>query len=105
MRLKFCVIVKTFLVPTVLRGNPYIRCRGKIGMHSHGGPWERGKNAGSGIGIEPENAKELAAVITALANAPEKCAAMGEAGKACVSAEFDRRALARRFEEVLESVV
>ncbi len=33
----------TFLVPTVLRGNPDIGCRNKIGMHSHGGPWERGK--------------------------------------------------------------
>ncbi|WP_404356669.1 glycosyltransferase [Methylotuvimicrobium sp. KM1] len=63
------------------------------------------EKAGSGIGIEPENAMELAAAITALADAPEKCAAMGVAGKACVSAEFDRQVLARRFEEVLESVV
>jgi len=74
-------------------------------MHSHGGPWERGIKTGSGISIEPENARELAAAITALADAPDQCAAMGEAGKACVSAEFDRRALARRFVEVLESVV
>ena len=94
---------------------------------SHGPPWEpihwlprqdryafprrtvgtrkRGIKTGSGISIEPEKAKELAAAITALADAPEKCAAMGEAGKACVSAEFDRRALARRFEEVWVSVV
>jgi|GEM_PF-4816166 len=27
----------TFLVPTVLRGNPYLVCRSKIGMHSHAG--------------------------------------------------------------------
>ncbi len=30
-----------FLVPTVLRGNPYLGSLGKIGMQSHGGPWER----------------------------------------------------------------
>jgi len=35
------------------------------------------EKAGSGISIEPENARELAAAITALADAPDQCAAMG----------------------------
>jgi glycosyltransferase involved in cell wall biosynthesis len=60
------------------------------------------ESAGSGICIEPENAEELAAAILKLADSPAYCQQLGEAGKKCVEAEFDRAVLAKRFEDVLE---
>lgn len=59
------------------------------------------EKAGVGICIEPENAMQLAAAVTTLADSPDRCRALGEAGLACVSEEFDRKVLAQRFEEVL----
>ncbi|MBS3965501.1 MAG: glycosyltransferase family 4 protein [Methylomonas sp.] len=62
------------------------------------------EQAGSGVCIEPENAAELAAAVLALADSPERCRALGEAGAVCVAAEFDRTMLAQRFEAVLQRV-
>ena len=60
--------------------------------------------ADAGIGIEPENAAELAAAVVALARDPERRSRMGYSGRAYVEAHFDRRVLARRYLEVLQSV-
>lgn len=56
--------------------------------------------AGSGVCIEPENADELAQAIVKMADSPDYCRQLGEAGKVCVAAEFDRTVLAKRFESV-----
>jgi glycosyltransferase involved in cell wall biosynthesis len=62
------------------------------------------ESAGSGVCIEPENADELARAILKMADSPEYCKQLGEAGKMCVAAEFDRTVLAKRFEAVLINV-
>jgi glycosyltransferase involved in cell wall biosynthesis len=57
--------------------------------------------AGCGVPIEPENAAELAAVVTRLAGELVLCRAMAARGREYVTREFDRAALAARFERML----
>jgi colanic acid biosynthesis glycosyl transferase WcaI len=61
--------------------------------------------AGAGIGIRPEDAQQLAAAVSRLANDPALATAMGRSGRAFVEAHFDRDALARRYLGFLRSVV
>lgn len=58
--------------------------------------------AGAGIGIEPENADELAAAVRQLADDPALHARLAAAGPDYVAANFDRRDLAARFLSLLE---
>ena len=51
-----------------------------------------------GLCIEPENAEQLAAAVTALADDRSRRLAMGLAGRHYVEQHFDRRKLAGRFE-------
>lgn len=58
--------------------------------------------AGAGIGIEPENADELAAAVRRLADDPAIYARLATTGPDYVAANFDRRDLAARFLSLLE---
>jgi glycosyltransferase involved in cell wall biosynthesis len=60
--------------------------------------------AGAGIAIPPGDAGALADAICTLARDPARRAAMGESGAAFVRREFDRRAWAARYLELLEHV-
>jgi glycosyltransferase involved in cell wall biosynthesis len=62
------------------------------------------EEGGSGITIEPENARELADALVSLADSEQKCREIGEAGYRCVAEQFDRTLLAQRFEQVLEKM-
>lgn len=61
--------------------------------------------AHAGIGIEPENADELAAAICRLADDRKLYETMAASGQAYVRANFDRRVLAAQFLDLLEGVV
>ena len=61
--------------------------------------------ADAGIGIEPENADELAAAICRLADDRALYQRMAASGPVYVRAHFDRRKLAMQFLELLEGVV
>ncbi len=59
------------------------------------------EQARSGLCIEPQSAAELAAAIRRLADSPPLCRQLGENGRRQVEQEFNREALARRYEQVL----
>lgn len=60
--------------------------------------------SGAGLCIEPENDGELADAVRGLAGSPERARALGEAGRHYVEANYDRRRLAGRFEDLLKRV-
>jgi glycosyltransferase involved in cell wall biosynthesis len=60
------------------------------------------KAANAGIGVEPENADELADTIRRLADDKALCHRLGTNGQAYVRANFDRRQLAAKFLALLE---
>lgn len=62
-------------------------------------------HAGAGFCIEPENSEQLAARIIELADDPALVDRMGKAGQQYVAAHFDRKALARQFEGLLDRLV
>ncbi|HSK29862.1 MAG TPA: glycosyltransferase family 4 protein, partial [Candidatus Limnocylindria bacterium] len=62
------------------------------------------KAADAGIGIEPENADELASTIRRLADDKVLCQRLGTSGQAYVRANFDRRQLAAKFLALLETI-
>lgn len=62
------------------------------------------KDSGGGLCIEPENAQELASVVTALADDRTRAQAMGQAGRRYVEEHFDRRRLAGKLETVLSQL-
>ena len=53
----------------------------------------------------PEDAEALAHAVATLMDAPERAAAMGQAGKQFVTSEFNRDVLSRRFLDVLDRAV
>jgi glycosyltransferase involved in cell wall biosynthesis len=57
------------------------------------------------IVVPPEGPEALAEALRALCSDPDRRAAMSTAGRRFVENEFDRRVLARRYEEILEQVV
>jgi len=59
------------------------------------------ESAEAGICIEPENAQELADAVTKLADNQELASGYGAAGRVFVEANFDRRVLAKRLENIL----
>ena len=62
------------------------------------------EEAGAGIGIEPENADELADAVRRLADDRELYARLAAAGPGYVAAKFDQRDLAHRFLSLLMRV-
>jgi colanic acid biosynthesis glycosyl transferase WcaI len=63
------------------------------------------ERADAGVFVEPENDEALAAAIARLARDPERCAKLGENGRRFVSVHFSRAATARRYLEILETLV
>ena len=59
-------------------------------------------SAGGGICIEPESSKDLAIQIVKLYRDPTLRQELGSSGKRYVLAHFDRRALARRYADVIQ---
>jgi glycosyltransferase involved in cell wall biosynthesis len=59
----------------------------------------------AGLGIEPENSASLCAAVLKLAGDPALARQLGTNGKRYVTAHFDRRILARRFESVLTTLL
>ncbi|MCO5965396.1 glycosyltransferase family 4 protein [Sinorhizobium meliloti] len=57
--------------------------------------------AGAGLTIEPEDPQALADALAHLADSPELRQRMGDAGRRCVSAEFDRQKLANKLLRIL----
>jgi glycosyltransferase involved in cell wall biosynthesis len=60
--------------------------------------------ANAGVGIEPQNAAELAAVIEDLCNNATQVTELGANGRRYVAEHFDRTVLARRYENLLVSL-
>ena len=69
-----------------------------------GEPAEILRDAGAKV-VEPEDAAALAAVIGALADAPDERVAMGRAARTFVEEHFDRRDLAAAYHDLLTAVV
>jgi colanic acid biosynthesis glycosyl transferase WcaI len=59
------------------------------------------ERAGAGIAIEPENARQLAAAVRALARDPLRCRKMGASGRRFVELEFIREKLAENYAQIL----
>jgi colanic acid biosynthesis glycosyl transferase WcaI len=63
------------------------------------------REAGCGICIEPGDAGELVAAVRRLKQEPETARAMGKAGWEYVGANYDRDVLARKYLDLLTSIV
>ena len=63
------------------------------------------EEAGCGVGIEPENAKALAAAARRLAADPDLAREMGRRGKALVQERYDRKKLALTFADLLDDMI
>ncbi len=61
--------------------------------------------AGAGYGVTPQNAEELAAAVTRLADDPALCSRFGESGAAFVREHYDREKLALRYLDLLAEAV
>jgi glycosyltransferase involved in cell wall biosynthesis len=59
----------------------------------------------AGLTVEPENADELAAAVLRLAQQPQLCNDLGDNGHSYVTANFDRRVLAKRLEAVFAGLI
>lgn len=59
--------------------------------------------SGAGIGIRPEDARELADAVVTLAASPDLCARMGAAGQSFVAREFNRSDWASKYLSLLSS--
>ena len=60
--------------------------------------------SGAGLCIEPENAEQLADTVALLADNRNRGREMGSAGRRYVAQNFDRRALAGKFEALFASL-
>lgn len=63
------------------------------------------EEAGAGIAITPQSANEMAAAVVKLADDPELAVRLGRQGGAYVREHYDRTKLARRYLDLLESVI
>ncbi len=63
------------------------------------------EEAGAGIAITPESAEELVAAVVKLADNPGLTAKLGRQGGAYAREHYDRAKLARRYLDLLESVI
>jgi glycosyltransferase involved in cell wall biosynthesis len=62
------------------------------------------EEAQAGLAIEPESSASLCAAVLKLADSPTLARQLGVNGQRYVTAHFDRRVLARRFESVLAAL-
>lgn len=60
--------------------------------------------SGAALIIPPENSEELVRAIKVLKTDPEKCRRMGQNGRAFVEKNYDRKILARKYLNLLESI-
>jgi glycosyltransferase involved in cell wall biosynthesis len=63
------------------------------------------ESAGAGIAVPPGEAAALAAALRSLADDPQAGRAMGQQGRRCVEAHFDRPVVASRLARVMENMV
>ena len=63
------------------------------------------EQAQAGVFVPPEDPVALSEAILKLMNSPSACSAMGERGRAFVEASFSRKALARKYLDVLEELL
>lgn len=63
------------------------------------------ESAQGGLTIEPENSRELAECLVRLADSPDLCEKLGNHGREFVTANFDRKVLARRYSALISSSV
>jgi len=61
--------------------------------------------AKAGLTIEPENSKELADCVLKLVDNPELGRVLGENGHRYVASQFNRKIIARRYSDFIESVI
>ena len=61
--------------------------------------------AGAGVGITPEDDRELAEAIEQLADSPERRATLGRNGRTYVTEHFNRPRLAETYEHLLAALV
>lgn len=94
----FTKVIPSKIFESMAMGKPII-----LGVR--GESLELVEDAGAGIGIEPENADELAAAICRLADDRALHQRMAASGQAYVREHFDRRKLAAQFLDLLEGVV
>jgi colanic acid biosynthesis glycosyl transferase WcaI len=62
------------------------------------------EQGGCGIAIIPEDSGDLARAVLQLADAPEQCALLGEAGERYVRQEFDRERLAIKLLDAMKAI-
>ncbi len=62
------------------------------------------EGAGAGLAVTPGDWKGLAEAVRSLARDPARARRMGERGRACVEAGFDRRRSAERMEQIFREV-
>jgi len=62
------------------------------------------ERAGAGVFVEPGNTEELAAAVTKLADNPQLCRKMGEAGKAIIQQEFSRGNISNELMALMEEL-
>ncbi len=63
------------------------------------------EEARAGLAIEPENSRELADAVLKLAASPQLCEELGNSGREYATANFDRRILARRYSDLITTMV
>jgi glycosyltransferase involved in cell wall biosynthesis len=62
------------------------------------------ETAGAGIPVPPGDPLAMALAIQALANDPERCHAMGRAGRTCIERRFSRAELAEKLAVIMEQM-
>ncbi len=63
------------------------------------------RQSAGGMSVEPENPAALAAAVASLADDEDRCVAMGLSGRRFIEDHFDRADLARKYTELLRSLV
>ncbi len=82
----------------------YMTCARPILLGIDGAARRLIEEAGAGVFAEPENPDDIAARVRDLEADPDRCEAMGRAGRRFVEAHYDRRLLATWYLDVLRTV-
>lgn len=80
----------------------YMTCARPILLGIDGAARRLVEESGAGVFAEPENPDAIAARVRELKADPDRCEAMGRAGRRFVEAHYDRRDLAERYRRILE---
>jgi len=80
----------------------YMTCARPILLGIDGAARRLVEESGAGVFAEPENPDALAARVRELKADPDRCEAMGRAGRRLVETHYDRRDLAGRYLRILE---